>query len=105
MSDINVYLYYVIIGALLIFGPMSYFFSLGIEAFGGFMDNIFSKALFTGAATGDTWSSGWTMFYWSNWMAWAPVSAVFLARIAYGYRIKEVVTMNFIVRGFSVRFG
>lgn len=99
LSDINVYLYYVIIGALLIFGPMSYFFSLGIEAFGGFMDNIFSKALFTGAATGDTWSSGWTMFYWSNWMAWAPVSAVFLARIAYGYRIKEVVTMNFIVPG------
>lgn len=99
LSDINVYLYYIIIGALLILGPSVYFFSLGTEAFGGFVDNFFSKALFTGAAAGDTWASGWTMFYWSNWMAWAPVAAVFLARIAYGYKIKELVMMNFILPG------
>lgn len=97
LSDINVYLYYVIIAALLVLGPTVFFFSLGTEAFGGFMDNIFSKALFTGASAGDTWASGWTMFYWSNWMAWAPVAAVFLARIAYGYKIKEVVMMNFVI--------
>lgn len=97
LSDVNVYLYYIIIVALLILGPTVYFFSLGTEAFGGFLDNIFSKALFTGASAGDTWASSWTMFYWSNWMAWAPVSAVFLARIAYGYKIKEVVVMNFVI--------
>ncbi|WP_207655725.1 BCCT family transporter [Vallitalea okinawensis] len=97
LSDVNVYLYYVIIAALLFLGPFTYFSSLGTEAFGGFIDNFFSKALFTGASSGDSWASGWTMFYWSNWMAWAPVSAVFLARIAYGYKIKEVIMMNFIV--------
>lgn len=97
LSDINVYLYYVIIAILLVLGPSVYNFSLGTEAFGGFLDNLFSKALFTGAAAGDTWAADWTMFYWSNWMAWAPVSAVFLARIAYGYKIKEVVTMNFVM--------
>lgn len=97
LSDINVYIYYVIIGLLLILGPTVYFFSLGTEALGGFLDNLFSKALFTGAAAKDTWASGWTMFYWSNWMAWAPVSAVFLARISYGYKVKEVVTMNFFI--------
>jgi len=97
LSDVNVYLYYFIIAALLVLGPFAYFSSLGTEAFGGFVDNFFSKALFTGAAAGDSWASGWTMFYWSNWMAWAPVSAVFLARIAYGYKIKEVIMMNFII--------
>ena len=97
LSDLNVYLYYAIIAMLLLMGPAFYFFSLGTEAFGGFLDNLFTKALFTGAAAGDGWASGWTMFYWSNWMAWAPVSAVFLARIAYGYKIKEVVTMNFVI--------
>lgn len=97
LSNINMYLYYLIIGLLLILGPTVYVFSLGTEAFGGFLDNLFSKALFTGASAGDTWASGWTMFYWSNWMAWAPVSAVFLARIAYGYKIREVVTMNFVI--------
>jgi glycine betaine transporter len=97
LSDINVYLYYVIIAIFIVLGPSVYYFSLGTEAFGGFLDNLFSKALFTGAAAGDTWASGWTMFYWSNWMAWAPVSAVFLARISYGYKIKEVAMMNFVI--------
>ena len=97
LSDINVYLYYVIIAALIILGPTVYMFSLGTEAYGGFLTNFFDKALFTGAAAGDTWATGWTTFYWSNWMAWAPVTAVFLARIAYGYRIKDVIIMNLII--------
>jgi len=103
LSDFNVYIYYVIIGALLLVGPTKYFMGLGTEAFGGFLDNFFSKAMFTGTAYGDAWGSDWTMFYWSNWMAWAPVSAVFLARIAYGYKIKEIIMMNLFIPGiFSV---
>ncbi len=97
LSDFNVFLYLIILAALVLLGPSSYVFSLGTESFGGFLTNIFDKALFTGAASKDTWASGWTVFYWSNWMAWAPVSAVFLARITYGYKIKEVVTMNFVI--------
>lgn len=97
LSDFNVYLYYIIIGAIVLLGPTAYMFSLGTEAFGGFLTGIFDKALFTGAAANDTWATGWTTFYWSNWMAWAPVTAVFLARISYGYTIKELITMNFII--------
>lgn len=67
------------------------------------MSGFFDKALFTGQAAGDSWATGWTTFYWSNWMAWAPVTAVFLARIAYGYTVKEVIMMNFVIPGlFSV---
>jgi glycine betaine transporter len=97
LSDFNVFLYIIILAALLLFGPTAYMFGLGTEALGGFFTNLFDKALFTGVASNDTWASGWTVFYWSNWLAWAPVSAVFLARITYGYKIKEAVTMNFII--------
>lgn len=97
LSDFNVYLYYIILIAIVVLGPTVYMFSLGTEALGGFMTNIFDKALFTGAAASDTWATGWTTFYWSNWMAWAPVSAVFLARITYGYRVKDIIMMNFVV--------
>ena len=97
LSDLNIYLYMIIIAALVLFGPSLYAFALGTEALGGYLDNLFSKALFTGAASGDGWPASWTMFYWSNWMAWAPVAAVFLARIAYGYTIREVIMMNFVV--------
>ena len=97
LSDLNVYIYYIILLFLVVFGPTVYMFSLGTEAFGGFLTNFFSKALFTGAAGKDSWATGWTTFYWSNWIAWAPVTAVFLARISYGYKVKEIITMNFII--------
>lgn len=97
LSDINVYLYYLIIAVIVMVGPTVYMFSLGTEAFGGFLTKLPAKALFTGATAADSWASGWTTFYWSNWMAWAPVTAVFLARIAYGYTIKEVITINFVI--------
>ncbi|MGP4074950.1 BCCT family transporter [Halobacillus sp. K22] len=103
LADFNIYLYYVILAALIILGPTVYMFSLGTESFGGFLSGFFDKALFTGQAAGDSWATGWTTFYWSNWMAWAPVTAVFLARIAYGYTVKEVIMMNFVIPGlFSV---
>lgn len=97
LSEWNVYLYYIILAVLVLIGPTAYMFGLGTEALGGFMTNIFDKALFTGIASSDTWASDWTTFYWSNWMAWAPVAAVFLARITYGYTVKEIIVMNFLV--------
>ncbi|MFC0524639.1 BCCT family transporter [Pontibacillus salicampi] len=100
LADINIYLYYIIIAVLILLGPTVYMFSTGTESFGGFLTGFFEKALFTGSAADDSWASDWTTFYWSNWMAWAPVTAVFLARIAYGYRVKEVIMMNFVIPGF-----
>ncbi len=103
LANFNVYLYFFILAAFVILGPTVYMFSLGTEAFGGFLSNFFDNALFTGAAAGDDWATGWTTFYWTNWMAWAPVTAVFLARIAYGYTIKEMITMTFFIpASFSV---
>lgn len=95
LSDINMKVYYVIIAFVFLFGPTAYMLNLGTEAFGGFLTGFFSKSLFTGAAAGDQWPQWWTTFYWANWMAWAPVTAVFLARISYGYTIRELIEMNF----------
>lgn len=100
LADFNIYIYYIIIGILILLGPTVYMFSVGTESFGGFLTNFFEKALFTGTAANDDWSSSWTTFYWSNWIAWAPVTAVFLARIAYGYKVKEIIMMNFVIPGF-----
>lgn len=97
LSDINMKVYYVIIAFVFIAGPTAYVLNLGTEAFGGFLTGFFNKSLFTGAAAGDQWPQWWTTFYWANWMAWAPVTAVFLARISYGYTIRELIEMNFIL--------
>lgn len=97
LSNINIYIYFIILLVLLILGPSTYMLSGGTEAFGGFLTNLFDKALFTGAFAGDPWPKDWTTFYWSNWMAWAPVTAIFLARLCYGYTLKEVIVINFVL--------
>lgn len=39
---------------------------------------------------------GWTIFYWAVWLAWAPITACFLGRIAYGRTVGEFMQINFI---------
>ena len=41
-----------------------------------------------------TWRHSWTTFYWSNWLAWAPVSALFLGRLGIGYTVREFIRVN-----------
>ncbi len=97
LSTLNTYIYIVILSVFVIFGPAAYIFNGATEALGGFLTNLFDKALFTGTFAGDSWPQGWTTFYWSNWMAWAPVTAVFLARLAYGYTVKQVIITTFVL--------
>ena len=52
------------------------------------MDSLFSE---------DLWYKKWTVFYWSVWLAWAPMAGFFLAKIARGYTLKEMIEMNFIL--------
>ncbi len=42
------------------------------------------------------WRQSWTSFYWANWMAWAPVSALFLGRLALGYTVREFIRINLV---------
>lgn len=95
LSDINTKLFFGIIIFVFIFGPTAYLLNLGTESFGLYLSEFFKKNLFTGAAASDPWPGWWTTFYWANWLAWAPVTALFLGRIAYGRTVKEFIRMNF----------
>lgn len=93
-ANVNVWGYIAFLAFLFIFGPTSYNFNLGTEALGGFLNNILDKALVTGAAAESSWSQWWTVFYWCSWMAWAPTTAIFLGRIAYGRTIRSTIALN-----------
>ena len=53
--------------------------------------------MFTGAAADDPWAGWWTMFYWCNWLSWAPISGMFLGRISYGHTIRKALTVQFVL--------
>jgi choline-glycine betaine transporter len=79
------------------FGPMGAILSSGTEAFGDYVTGFFSKSLFIGSSSGDPWPQSWSVFYWANWLAWAPVTAMFLGEIAYGYSVRAFIAMNWII--------
>ena len=43
-----------------------------------------------------SWRHAWTTFYWANWMAWAPVTALFLGRLGIGYTVRAFIRVNLI---------
>lgn len=91
LSTINSRIYMVLGAFILIFGPTSYILSLTTEGFGAYITNFAKQSLFISAADGDKWSIWWPIFYWCNWMAWMPVTSVFLGRISKGYTIKDTI--------------
>lgn len=79
-----------------IFGPTLFILRFGVEGLGVFLNNFISMSLFTGAAAGDAWPQQWSIFSWAAWVTWAPVTALFLGRIARGYTVREFLQINLI---------
>lgn len=81
-------------------GPTAYIMKSFLGAFPRFMAEMPQRAL----AGGDpfhpgNWAFNWTVFYWAVWMAWAPVTAVFLGQIGYGRSVRDFLVMNLFVPG------
>ncbi|HWR39499.1 MAG TPA: BCCT family transporter [Patescibacteria group bacterium] len=97
LSEINSIVFFLMVVFVFVFGPTFWLLNLGAEAFANHLQTFFAKAAFTGAAANDPWAGWWTIFYWCNWLAWAPVSGMFLGRISYGHTIRKALTVQFVL--------
>ena len=64
--------------------------SSGIETIGEYIIQVLPMSLDTGVGD-EQWMAGWTIFYWSWWISWAPFVGMFVARISRGRTIREFV--------------
>ena len=92
LSNLNIGLSGVIILAVFIVGPSLMMLNVLIESIGGYFQNFAANTFAVGAFKDGSWYGGWTIFYWAWWIAWAPFSAIFIARISKGRTIREFVT-------------
>jgi glycine betaine transporter len=95
LSQINTWIFIGLAIFVFVVGPTVYILNLNVEAFASYITHFLEKSLFTGIVEGDSWPQGWTMFYWANWLAWAPITGLFLGRISYGYKVKDLIMTNF----------
>lgn len=97
LSTLNTYVFLVIGIMVFAFGPTLFVMNFGLESLGTYLDNFFQKSLITGASENESWAKDWTIFYFSSWMAWAPLVAMFLGKIARGYTVREFLIVNLFI--------
>lgn len=96
LSGMNLKFFLVLAAFVLIFGPTSFILNYGVEGFGNMVQHFFGAMLRTNAASGSDWSYWWSIFYWAVYMAWAPISAMFIGKVCYGQTVRKVVMMTLV---------
>lgn len=97
LSSLNGQIYIFLLIFMLIFGPTAFMLNFSVESFGAYLQDFFNISLMTGAVNGDNWGKSWPIFYWCVWMAWAPISGVFLGKILRGYTIRDAIKCNLVI--------
>ena len=97
LSDINIRFFFVLCLFILFASPALEILKLGVESVGVYLRDFLPRSLGLGGRLNDQWTIDWTVFFFANWLAWAPITALFLGRIAVGYTVREFLTFNLLL--------
>ena len=91
LSDINLWLIFVILGFTFLFGPTVFMLSTFTNSIGLLTSNFIEMSFWTDPIAEGGFPQGWTIFYWAWWIAYAPFMGLFVARISYGRTIRQLI--------------
>ncbi|MEL7128996.1 MAG: BCCT family transporter [Pseudomonadota bacterium] len=97
LSDINTKFFFAFVAFVFVFGPSGEILMGALRALWGYGVEFAPRSLMVGIGGDRDWANAWTIFYWANWLAWAPVTAMFLGRIAVGYTVRTFILVNLVL--------
>lgn len=97
LSDINIRIFFALVLFVLIAGPTAHILKLGLVAAGEYGAEFIPRSVDLIAGGDGEWKRDWTTFYFANWLAWAPITALFLGRIAIGYTVREFIIFTMVL--------
>lgn len=97
LSSINLIIFLLLCFLIAALGPTGKLAGYMLTGLKDYVINFIPQSLSTGNFGDKEWTHSWTTFYWANWMAWAPISALFLGRISYGYTVREFIVFNWLL--------
>ena len=97
LSSFNMLVFILLAALTLSFGPTGDVLNAALSGLQSYVMNFPSHSLGLGDYSDRQWGSSWTTFYWANWMAWAPITALFLGRISVGYTVRQFMWVNWIL--------
>lgn len=94
IGSINAWVYGIILLLLLLVGPTVYIFRETFCGLAMWFHNFLLWGLDPGDIGGAALTRSWTLFDWSAWVAYAPVTGIFLAMMSKGRTIRETLIVN-----------
>ncbi len=93
LSNINMILSYSLLVFFLIFGATTFIFELLGKGLFSYVVHLPALTFTIWDPSTDLggWQTGWSVFYWAWWIAFAPFVGIFLARISKNRTIREFV--------------
>lgn len=90
LSRFNVVLAVLLMSVIFLFGPTAFLVDGFVHSLGTYIDKFIPMATFREDAA---WLDGWTIFFWGWFLGYAPLMAMFVARISRGRTIRQVVLL------------
>lgn len=97
LADWNVKLFAVLIVYVFCCSDWTNIIVLSTQSLWYYLHHFIELSLWSSYYPQETWGYQWGSFYWAAWMSWAPITALFLGKIAKGYTVREFIVMNFFV--------
>lgn len=97
-SKLNFRFYMFLLAVVVLLGGSAVFtLNITTTSIGYWMKNLAEWTFDTGVQGGPALVKWWTVYNWAFWMAFAPVTGVFLAQLSYGHTIRESLFVNWIM--------
>lgn len=97
-SRLNFKFYMLLLAIVLLLGGSAVFtLNLTTASVGYWLQNLAGWTFDTGIQGGPALVKWWTVYNWAFWMAFAPVTGVFLAQLSYGHTIREALFVNWVM--------
>jgi choline-glycine betaine transporter len=88
LSRVNVWLALVLMAAVLVLGSAWYVLRAFVGGFGVYVTDFVGTSLYRGDPA---WLSGWTVFFFGWFLGYAPLMAIFIARISRGRTVRDLI--------------
>ncbi|WP_038175083.1 BCCT family transporter [Vibrio pacinii] len=97
LSAVNTAIFILIALVAFLFGPTKTIVVNGTHALVDYASEFVTRSFSLNLDPSDGWAKSWTVFYWANWLAWAPIVALFLGKIARGHSVRAFIVVNIII--------
>lgn len=97
VSKLNMVVFGVLLAWAFSFGGVGNVINNTITSIGKYLGKIIPQSFYLEPAIQSGWINDWTLYYWAWWLVVAPITGLFLAKLAKGRTIREFVMVNMFV--------